>query len=112
MSRFVPLILILVVMLTSIGLGAARGTIRMGEQIVLCTGHGVVVTRLPGDQGDSVHLCPDMALSVLAAVGPADIALPSRADRALSGWSIDSILLTPVRQAPVRVRDPPLVVRA
>lgn len=107
MFRPVPLILILAVMLTSIGLGAARGTVRMDDQIVLCTGHGVVVVPRPDGQGERVHLCPDMALSLMAGLAPADVALPQRVavPRELSADSGPA----PAAQAPaqVRVRDPP-----
>lgn len=61
--------LILCLILTGIGLGAARGTVSMGGGIVLCTGDGIVVRFGVDDQrSGAVHICPDMALSVLAAV--------------------------------------------
>ncbi|QBX33724.1 hypothetical protein E4191_02560 [Paracoccus liaowanqingii] len=107
MIRPLPLILILVVMLTSIGLGAARGTVRSGEQIVLCTGHGIVTIDLPGDQGRRTHLCPDMALSLLAAIGPADVALPLRVGHARDVRPDRGAGQGSERLGPVRVRDPP-----
>lgn len=112
MFRPVPLILILAVMLSSIGLGAARGTVRMGDQIVLCTGHGVVVVERPDGQGDTVRLCPDMALTFMAAIGSADVILPQRfgVPRLLS---LDaSPGAAPWAQAWVRARDPPVGLRA
>lgn len=78
MPRHLAALLILLVALTSIGLGAARGTVRMGDEVVLCTGHGIVVTRLPGDEGEAALLCPDMALSLLAAVDAPAVSLPPR----------------------------------
>ncbi|TJZ90471.1 hypothetical protein FA743_15105 [Paracoccus gahaiensis] len=107
MIRPLPLILILVVMLTSIGLGAARGTVLSGEQIVLCTGHGIVTIELPGDQGSRTHLCPDMALSILAAIGPADVALPLRVAHGQEALPDRGAGQGSERQGPVRVRDPP-----
>ncbi|MDO5647189.1 hypothetical protein [Paracoccus sp. (in: a-proteobacteria)] len=75
MFRLLPLFLILIVALTSIGLGAARGVVRAGDQVVICTGSGPVTIRLPGDSHDGgAHICPDMALSLMAAVGVADVA--------------------------------------
>lgn len=112
MIRPLPLILILAVMLTSIGLGAARGTVRTGDQIVLCTGHGVVVIQRPGDPGPRAHLCPDMALSLMAAISPADVGLAERigTPRHLSPGPGPSA--APVARAQVRVRDPPGAMRA
>lgn len=78
MSRHLSALVILVVALTSIGLGAARGTVRIGDEVVLCTGHGIVVTRLPGGEGEGPRLCPDMALSLLAATDAAEVQLPAR----------------------------------
>lgn len=109
MSRSLAAFLILIVALTSIGLGSARGTVQIGGEVVLCTGHGVVVTRLPADPGQTrAHLCPDMALSLLAATATADTSLPPR--RALPQdtppVSLGSVTAAATRQ--VRVRDPPL----
>ncbi|WP_295043718.1 hypothetical protein [uncultured Paracoccus sp.] len=66
MRRPLSLTLILCLALTGIGLGAARGTVLLGGQVVLCTGAGVVVVDHP-DAPRQTHLCPDMALSLLAA---------------------------------------------
>lgn len=107
MIRPLPLALILVVMLTSIGLGAARGTVRSGTEVVLCTGHGVVVTVLPDGKGRVAHLCPDMALSMLAAIGPADVALPQRRVIARPARPSSRSVSRTVHRATVRVRDPP-----
>lgn len=66
MRRPLSLALILCLALTGIGLGAARGTVMLDGQVVLCTGMGVVVVDHPGAP-QRPHLCPDMALSLLAA---------------------------------------------
>lgn len=77
MPRPLAALLILLVALTSIGLGTARGTVRLGDEVVLCTGHGIVVTRLPaGEGGPRAHLCPDMALTLLAGMAGPAAALP------------------------------------
>lgn len=77
MRRPVHLALILCLVLTGIGLSAARGTLIRAEQVVLCTGHGAVIVDHPGEPRQA-HICPDMALSLLSALP--DTAL----DRALS----------------------------
>jgi hypothetical protein len=47
----------------------ARGTVMSGESVILCSGAGAVVVTISPD-GRPVgapHVCPDMALSLLAA---------------------------------------------
>lgn len=69
MSRAAHLVLILCLTLTSIGLGAARGTVRIDGQIVLCSGQTVrVALDGQGHPTGTAHLCPDMALAQMAAM--------------------------------------------
>lgn len=107
MGRCLPLILILTLLLTGIGLGAARGTVLRGERIVLCTGHGVVITHRPASDGGgtSAHFCPDMALSLLAGIAT-DAVLPR------PGGRITLMRGVPQRSlaARVRARGPPVAV--
>ena len=105
-SRLSSLLLILVVVLTGIGLGAARGTVRQGDQIVLCTGHGVVVTQRPDGQG-SAHLCPDMALSLMAALGGMPPAVPEAVARAERFDPVPPQGALGTTGRTTRVRDPP-----
>lgn len=70
MIPLLRLSLILVLMLTGIGLGAARGTVQIGGQVVICTGEGVVTRQIPGAPGPVAHVCPDMALALMAGVAP------------------------------------------
>lgn len=112
MIRPLPLILILLVALTGIGLGAARGTVRLDDRIVLCTGHGVVVIARPdasgtGDPALSGHLCPDMALSMLAALTPDPVALSPRAARLRHPAPGPRMATAPMARRQVRARDPP-----
>ena len=68
MIQALRLCLILTLMLTGIGLGAARGTVQSGGQIVLCTGEGIVTIAAPdAPGGQRTHICPDMALALLNA---------------------------------------------
>lgn len=60
------LTLLLSLLLTSIGLGAARGTVAIAGQVVICTGEGIVISHIPGAPSKTMaHICPDMALSFL-----------------------------------------------
>lgn len=108
MSRSVAACLILLVALTSIGLGTARGTVLLGREVVLCTGHGVVVMRLPDDPASSrTHICPDMALSLMTALDAPDVALATRHAVALPPPPVVLRLRSSGHELPVRVRDPP-----
>lgn len=81
MLNSLRLAVILCIALTGIGLGAARGTVLIGGQVVLCSGHAVVVL-LQADEGGPdghAHLCPDMALSLLHAIASnVPLAAPQR----------------------------------
>ena len=106
-------ILILVVMLSAMGLGAARGTVMLADRIVLCTGQGVVMVPRPdGAPGETrPHLCPDMALSLLAAVAPPDVTLPPRAAAEGPVGSVPETRPALRRPADLRARDPPVAPR-
>lgn len=109
MRTALRLALILCLMLTGIGLGAARGTVRIDERMVLCTGEGIVVTYRSSDgQPDGqAHVCPDMALSLMAGVTPSEPPpgpLPAIRD-AVPVWREAAVL---IRHVPVAMaRDPP-----
>ncbi|RJE80539.1 hypothetical protein [Paracoccus sp. JM45] len=108
MFKPLRLALILVLMLTSIGLGTARGTVRLGTEVVLCTGHGVVVTRLPDTGQTTVHLCPDMALSLLAVVAAPAVIPPQQSAMAATYQPSAFRLSVPTVLTMTRARDPPV----
>lgn len=66
--RFLSLILALVVALTSGTMAVARGQVRSGDRIVICSGLGIVTVEVDaqGNPVGPVHICPDCALSFLA----------------------------------------------
>ncbi|WP_299907369.1 hypothetical protein [uncultured Paracoccus sp.] len=108
--RLICLILILSVLLTGHALAAARGQAQIGERLVLCTGHAVVVVYGPdGAPVESPYFCPDMALALLAALSDADPAADP-APRILSA-RFDPLVLHGQPVAPVlaQARDPPSV---
>lgn len=77
MMSILRLALILCLILTGVGLGAARGTVMSGGQVVICTGQGVVVRYVPGAPGKTTaHICPDMALAFIGATALIEIAVP------------------------------------
>lgn len=71
-SAFAAL-LCLILIVTSVAFGAARGQARVAGQIVLCIGGAAQVVAVDGSGQPvlRVHLCPDCALSGLAAVAVA-----------------------------------------
>ena len=64
------LVLAVLIGLTGLTLGHARGQVRTGETVVLCTGAGAVVVTLDarGNPTGPAHICPDMALALLMGV--------------------------------------------
>ncbi|MCA8883047.1 MAG: hypothetical protein KDA50_04770 [Rhodobacteraceae bacterium] len=79
LSRMIGPALILLVALTSIQLGAARGQARIAGEVVLCTGTGPVAVAVDanGVPVKTPHICPDCALTLL--VGLAEpFAMPGR----------------------------------
>ncbi len=107
--RFVlHLALILCLALTGIGLGVARGTVAVAGQVVICTGKGVVVIDHPDAPGGaSAHICPDMALSLLAAVASDPPVLTNSGaviDLAATGYRADNL---PHDGLTASARDPP-----
>lgn len=71
LARITAFTLALIVAITSQQLAVARGTaMTAAGEVVLCTGQGIVTVAVD-DQGNPigpVHICPDCALSLMAAV--------------------------------------------
>lgn len=70
MLNTLRLSLILLLVLTGVTLGAARGQARIAGEIVLCSG-STVMTVAVDDQGQPVKhmmICPDMALSLMLGI--------------------------------------------
>ena len=83
-NRAISAVLALVMLLTSGAMAVARGqAYDVAGQIVLCSGHGIVVVLLDAE-GDPVarpHLCPDCMLSSSdPGAGPLPAAAPIRVE--------------------------------
>ncbi|MFV0411631.1 MAG: hypothetical protein ACK5LJ_18610 [Paracoccus sp. (in: a-proteobacteria)] len=110
MSAAFRAILILLLIVTSHGLAAARGQARaVGEQVI-CAG-GELITVAVDDQGQPVRrvlICPDMALNLMSAVA----ALPAQPDLSETVWTLpfDAALSAGIgREAmEAQARGPPL----
>lgn len=112
LSRMNPALricLILGLMLTGIGLGAARGTVQIGGQMILCTGEGIVISvGADGRPDGRAHVCPDMALAMMAAAVSPDPP-PAPSPRARPVQAFQPATTMPARQAPpAAARDPPV----
>lgn len=100
MNRLIALILAAALAAMGFAAAAARGqTMAGGQVLVLCSANGIVQPTLDpgGEPTGAKHLCPDLALGLLAAfdVAVPDVAapalalaaeLPSRGDSLPSGW--------------------------
>lgn len=79
-ASFLGLWLSLVLALASVTLAHARGQARIGDTFVLCTGGGAVTVTLDaeGNPTGPAHICPDMALALMAGVAamPASVPVP------------------------------------
>lgn len=79
MFRALHALLILTLLLTGFALGTARGQARIAGEVVICSGNAVTVITVDrdGNPVERPHFCPDMALSLLAAVAADAPALPA-----------------------------------
>ncbi|NOC84306.1 hypothetical protein [Ruegeria sp. HKCCD6428] len=111
-TRFLPYVLSLLLVLTGQGLAVSRGMDRAVGQMVLCTGTGPVVVYMDenGQPTAPPHYCPDYALSLMGAVAvalPPMPMAPERAQIAPLRHLVNQIALpvpgTPARAPPVRV---------
>jgi hypothetical protein len=77
--RLLPLLLSVLIGLTGFTLAGARGQTRTGESVILCTGAGALVVTLDaeGNPAGPAHVCPDMALALLAGVAAGPPVVPA-----------------------------------
>lgn len=109
MKAALHLMVILLLALSSVSLGAARGQARVAGEVVLCAGARVTTIRVDqnGTPVDHVMICPDMALSLLAGLTavPPMLLRPAGKTR----WLPAPVpVVAETRAVPVpRARDPP-----
>ncbi|MFD1882240.1 hypothetical protein [Paracoccus pacificus] len=110
MRLWFRLALICILILTGQSLAVARGQARADGQIVICAGtaYTTIWVDRDGKPVEQPHLCPDMALGLMAAVAvPQDavvttIAQMRRLQPAVPSYSLNTPVLSP------QARDPPL----
>ena len=101
--------LVLCLAFSSVGMAAARGMAPPAGFMVLCTGHGVVTVWIDdaGHPVEAVHLCPDCALSLFAAVAPIEASLGAGASWRRVLWRDTSQVLSARSSHPAQARGPP-----
>ena len=95
---------------TSLTMAVARGQARVAGEIVICTGYGMTTISVDdrGQPTGPVHLCPDMVLGMMAAVG-----VPSSVPPRPEGQVVALVVPEPAAPASravmrARARGPPL----
>lgn len=110
LSPALALILAALLAVTSITLAIARGQTRVGGTVVLCSGALYVPGSVNADGNPTTpHLCPDMALGLVAGLAaPApEIARPAGRAEALAAACQSDPCPRPVPSAPAR--GPPVL---
>ena len=110
-ARLILLSVILSLGLSTVGFGVARGHAPAAGQMVICTGHGIVTVTIDAD-GNPVTtqtLCPDAALSALAATPSpsAEVVAPER-PRAWRQWPGQDLGGLPRQNIARGARAPPV----
>ncbi|WP_371037499.1 MULTISPECIES: hypothetical protein [unclassified Rhodosalinus] len=104
------LLLALCVVLTAQAMALARGQSSAAGEMVICTGAGLVTVAVDaeGNPAGPAHICPDCALSLIAAA-PAAPQARARAPDLLTVRFARTAVPAPVaaRHSPVSARDPP-----
>ena len=111
MRAALHLVLCAVLILSSIGFGAARGQARIAGEMVICTG-SIMVTVAVDEDGQPVEkalICPDMALSLISALGDAPVVAPLRSARP-ADLPLTAATLRGAEAPAAQARGPPLAI--
>lgn len=110
--RAISVTLVMTLCLMSAGLGVARGQAPASGQMVVCTGQGMIVVAVDagGRPVESFGLCPDAALSTLAALEVEPPSAPP-VDASLSAmpWPREAYFALPHQPLIRGARAPPLL---
>lgn len=109
MIRALRLSLILCLMLTGFAAASARGQSMIGERVVLCSGHVVVLIYGPdGTPSESPYFCPDMSLLLLAATAATEAKAPPRLTSfAPAVFAAPGRAVLALSRVAAQARDPP-----
>lgn len=107
MTMLPRLCLVLLMLLTSVALGMARGQLRVGGELVLCSGSAVVVVTAPDGSPGHAHFCPDMATALLAAVELPPVAPHRSVARWQGAWPATTLVPAMADRPSPQARGPP-----
>ncbi len=108
-----PIVLALLVTLTSQQMAVARGQAAVAGEMVLCTGLGGVVTvnvDASGKPMGAAHFCPDCALTLMLAVADPGMPIHAQTLRTVSFVSAEITTSYHHPTAAALARGPPLSV--
>lgn len=110
MRRLAPLALILLILATSLSLGAARGQMQVDGAVILCSGTTVSVQPAgpDGHPGRRALICPDMAPGLMAAIALPALSLPERLARPALVDHLATVLTVGQGLRPRQGRGPPV----
>ena len=108
--------LAIVLALTSLTMAVARGQMHMqtagGLTLVICAGAGPVTVTLDADGNPvgPVHVCPDCALALIAAVLPPDSGAVAPSHQSRLTWPVAATGSDSLDQITARARGPPRLI--
>lgn len=97
---------------TSLSMAVARGQTRVAGEIVICTGYGLSTIEVDenGNPTGPAHICPDMVLGLMAALGASAPVLMRPEGRAQVLDTAEPSTGTSRAVPQARARGPPLLV--
>ena len=108
--------LAIVLALTSLTMAVARGQMHIqtagGLTLVICAGAGPVTVTLDADGNPvgPVHVCPDCALALIAAVLPPDSGAVAPSHQSRLTWPVAATGSDSLDQITARARGPPRLI--
>ncbi|PKP68815.1 MAG: hypothetical protein CVT82_13860 [Alphaproteobacteria bacterium HGW-Alphaproteobacteria-4] len=115
-NRLLPtlsaIVLALLLAVTSMTMAVARGQARVAGEFVICSGYGLTTIKVDhnGNPVSEIHICPDMALGLMAAVAHAPPSVERPAGRVSDLILVEPRLLHSRSFVVARARGPPVVV--
>jgi hypothetical protein len=106
------LVMALLLGATSVTMAVARGQTRVAGEMVICSGYGLTSIAVDefGNPVETVHICPDMALGMFAALEQAPLVLERPEGRASDLILVEPRILLSRPALLVRARGPPVLV--
>lgn len=104
MPLLIRLALVWLIVVTSLSLGMARGQLRTGAEVVLCSGSAIVTDA---DHPAGARYCPDMATGLLVALDPPPVVIAPVQGQGRRIASLDRTAPVPPMRPVPQARGPP-----